>query len=443
MADRSVATTKHVAFASQVFDENFKIFYDNTMGQLWTSWNPLLEWLEGEGRVQKKKPQGKYIQFPVETALTSGVGARGEGDTLPTARSMSMVQGKVDYQKGFKGRISLTEEAILWGKQGAGAFADVMEQEMKANENALRNLAGVAAWGNGDGMLAKTASVSTVTWTITSSEVYNTYNPGTRLLYEGMAVESVTASSNTYTDDVGPGVVSSITNDTTVVMTTDISSGMSAGYLTDPSSYTSATASSSRWPSGIKNIVDDGTFSENATLNVDPAFGCCGLITSSYPTWKAVKNHNSGTARALTTDLLYQLYYKVARKNGDMKQKVVCWTNPDVFRELVALLEPQVQYQARSLKPGFEEMDIMVQGTSIPIKLDFKAPSEIFFLNPKHLTFWNARPLGLVTVDGKSAVPSATTTAREYRYWWAWNMSTDKRNAHGLLTDLSFTITSV
>ena len=445
MATRSVRDS-HVAFASVTFDADFKIYYDNTMSQLWTSFNPMLDWLQKEGRVKTVKPVGKYIQFPVEQALTSGAVAAGEGDTLPTAVNSSMVQGKVDYQKGFKGRISLSEEAMLWGKKGDGAFADVLEQEMRCNVAVLKNLAGAAVWGVGDGMLAKSASVSTTTWTITSSETYAAYNPGTRLLWEGLKFENVTAgATNVWTDDVGPGIISAITADTTFTTTTDISAGMAAGYVTTyEGGYTTAVASSSRWPAGIKGIVDDGTFSDDASLNlnVDPAFGCCGLIVSSYPGWKAVKSHNSGTLRDISTDLIYQMYFKVGKKNGTLSPKLTSWTNPDVFREFLALLEPQVQYQARKLNAGFNEQDIMINGTTIPIKLDYKAPSEWFFIDPEHLTLYNSRPLGLVTVDGKSAVVSATTTAREYRHWWAFNLGTNKRNAHGLITDLNKTITA-
>lgn len=445
MTDRKVVPTNNVAFASKTFDAMFKIKYDDVMGQIWTSFSPLLEWLESEGSINREaKPEGRYIEFPVELKLTQGVGVRGEGDSLPTATPLTTARGKVDYQKGFKGRISISEEAIEWGRKGSGAFENVLEQEMRANEQAIRALAGVAVWGVGDGMLAKTASASTTTITVTSSENYNTYNPGTRLLYEGMNIVNTTVSSKTPTTDTnGPATtVVSITNDTTFVVGTSWAS-MSAGYATDPGSYTTAVASSSRWPAGLKNIVDDGTFSDSATLVVDPAFGCCGLPVSTYPTWKAAKSHNSGTLRALTTDLIYQMFGKLSRKVGSFKPRIVAWTNWDILREFVAQLEPSIQYKPRGLEAGFNELDIMINGLVVPFKIDHKAPSEIFFVDPKHITFYNARPLGLVKPNGRPEVIPADYTSREYRWWWAFNLGTNKRNAHGLITDLSKTITVV
>jgi hypothetical protein len=459
-AGRSIITT-HATLASRGFDADFKIFFDNVMGELWTSFSPVSEWLEKEGRITKKKPVGRYIQFAVETALGSGVGARGEGDTLPTANGMTVVNGLVDYQKGFKGRFSITEEAKVWGKAGAGAFADVLEQEMRNVENGIRCLEASNNWGCGDGILAySSGTLSNSTAVVTTrSETYQHCYPGSRWLFEGQKVAAIATLATLTTDtsnspaggtaadawtDAYPTrqTISSINSDISVTLQA-ANTTAGAYYLADYGSYTGGTEGTQRGPAGLGNIVDDGTFSDTAPNS--QTFGCCGLVAATYPTWKALVSHNSGTARALTTDLIYQMYFKMARRAGDMKHKPVCWTNTDVFREFIALLEPQVQYQARKLEAGFEsEMEIMVNGVGLPIKLDMRCPSSWFFINPKYIDLYNSRPLGIVSSSkGEVEIPNANATNWEYRYWHAYQLATKSRNKHGIIRDIISTITSV
>jgi hypothetical protein len=449
---RSVITT-HTAFASRGFDAMFCEWYDKRMSQLWTDFSPVMDWLKKEGRIEQKKPQGKYIVFPVELYLGGNAGARGEGDTLPTVDSVNTVQGKVDYQKGFKGRFSLSDEAAEWGGRGAGTLADVFEQEVRNVEGGIRNLAAIYAWGDGTGVMAIGASdpaAGTATLTITKSETYAALYPGTRFLYEGMRVHAIQTLA-TMTDDTAwvsnsttadADLITSIPNDTSIVMGSSTQDTDDASYYLAPDgSYTSGTAGSQRGPMGLSGIIDDGTFSDTAPN--DTAFGCQGLIVSSYPQWKSLVSHNSGTARAVTTDLINQMYFKIARRVGDLSHKPVMWMNPDVLREWVALLEPQIQYQATKLKPGFDAFEFVVNGNAIPVKLDLRCPSNIYFANPDYLTLYNSRPMGIVKYGSQTAIPTANVGAAEYRYWWAWQLATSKRNAHGVIRDVSCTITSV
>jgi hypothetical protein len=129
---------------------------------------------------------------------------------------------------------------------------------------------------------------------------------------------------------------------------------------------------------------------------------------------------------------------------GSLDHKPVVWVNSDVMREFIALLEPQVQYAPRDLKAGFGEMDIAVNGVTMPFKIDYKCPSYVYIINPEYIDFYNSRPLGLVEDDnGNVQIPNANATNWEYRYWHAWNLGTTNRRAHGCIRDVSCTITSV
>jgi hypothetical protein len=444
---RSVIST-HGALAARGFDADFIPTYNKALGQLWTSFNPVFDKLSSSGRVKSKKPSGKWIEFPVELKLTGGATPSGEGDTLPTIDPAIMVVGKVDYQRGIKGRFGISEESFEWGKANAGTFADVMEQETRILMGDIENIEGIAIHGNGDGQLAYCGSLSgSASMTVTSAETNAACTPGTRWLYEGMRLQAINVASNipttdsSWTNTTTTNQVAAITSDTAVTLGA-ANTLNAASYLTTPLSYTSGVASSSRWPMGLLNIVDDGTFSDNAGFVVDPAFGCCGLPVASYPQWKSTVSANSGILRALTMDLLYQIYFKMTKRAGKMKLNVGCVMNTDVYREYVALHEPNFQYQARKLNGGFEEFDIMIYGTPISILLDHKCPSYIYFLDYDNIDFYNSRPLGIVAPDGMKSIIGAQTMSREYRYWHAWQLATTKRSAHAVIRDISKTITA-
>ena len=342
------------------FDSKMKEFYEGSMESLIPELFPVIDWLKEEGRIVKPKPQGKYIVFDVQTKLGSGVGYRGEGDYLPTADPTTSVQGKVPYLRGLKGRIELSAEAFDV-RNGPGAFASIMEAETAGLLTAFKYLGQAAIWGAGDGVLAKTVTDpgGTTALTCVSSELSTGIYPGTRWLYEGMSVIGLTAGKSAYTDDAtwtSAREINSITSDTAAVMSAVVTTATDALYIvehqtTDSTTYknkgsvTIDTANSFTGPWGLSAAVDDGTFSSSY----------CGISESTYPQWKSIISANSGTARTLTTDLLYRLFYKFTRYSGSMKPDVVGWTNTDVYRELVDLMEQQVQFKPRELKPGYQQ----------------------------------------------------------------------------------------
>ena len=448
-----MARTLESSAYSGTFDSALKQFYDGTMQSLIPNLFPLVQWLSKEGRVRKVKPQGSKIYFATEYKYGKGAGARGEGDYLPGADQVYTVQGNVPYKKGIKGRIQLSSEAMKFGKEGVGAFVNVMKQEMTGNMNLFKHHAAPYLWGFGDGMLARVNGTGGATITVDSNEVYDANEPGTRWLHEGLSFISCDGLTNYVVDSnmTAAVTVSSITSDTVFVPSasqtitnnyylvehqcTDISSTTehTKGSVTLSASGETTGAGSFRGPQGMLALVDDGTTTSSY----------CGISESTYPQWKGVMSHNSGTARSLTLDLFYRLFFKMTRKAGTFSPKLTCWMNTDVYRTLVDLLEHFIEFAPRSLKPGFEEFDLMVKGVKIPIRLDHYCPSHIFFLNPSKITFAQgcapevARETGSMWrfVSDKDMYEAVTR--------WIFNTYTRNRNMHGILSDLDITIASV
>jgi hypothetical protein len=263
-----------------------------------------------------------------------------------------------------------------------------------------------------------------------------------------MSVIGVTGLTN-YNDDASwtaAAKVSAITSDTAVTLGTSTSSTTATLYIvehqtTDSTasaskglgSVTIDTAASFRGPSGLSAIADDGTFSSSY----------CGISESTYPQWKAIISSNSGTARSLTLDLMYRLFYKLTRYNGDMSPEVTAWTNTDVYRELVDLMENQIQFKPRELKPGFQHFDMMIDGVGIPIRLDHACPSFIYFLNPKYIRFAQKRGPQIADNHGSSWRFVADKDNFEQVWRWIFQLYTNNRRKHACLQDVTCTLASV
>lgn len=433
----------------------FKRFYDGAMQSLVPNLCPLLEWLKSKGRVRKLKPQGEKIYFATDYRLSDSFGYRGEGDVIPAPDTVESVQGSVDYQKGIKGSVGLTFEAMKFGRQGAGAFTDVQKHEMKSAMIMMRKLAQVALWGTGKGALAKVSAGgggAAATATVAVDETYDgdtvTLCPGTRWLIEGMKVISF-LNFAAYAKDAGMTgalTINSIDSDTQITLSAN--NNITANYYLAQhhctntataaelawGSVTLDTAASSRVPQGMLALCDDGTFVSSY----------CGISESTYPQWKAVVKHNSGTALPLTLDLFYQLFFKLSRKAGSFEPDLTAWMNTDVFRELVDLLEHFLQYKPRQLEPGFGKFDMQINGVNIPIRLDHECPSFVFFLNPRYITFAEGQPPQLSKETG-GIWTRDTDRKDQYEAIWRWIFQTfgQSRNKHGILKDISCTITSI
>jgi len=422
------------------------------MQSLITNLCPLLDWLKGKGRVRKVTPKGKHIIFATDIKLSHSFGFRGEGDAVPASGNMTNVQGSVLYQKGIRGMIGLTFESMKFGRQGPGSFTTVETQEMKGAAIMMRKMAQVAAWGWGHGELGRVNAVVATDAMVTQvSETYNTCHPGARWLIEGMKIIGADNNAANYAIDsawTAANIIESINSDISVTMTDSFSCDADA-YLLEHQcpdtavaanktlgSVTLDTTNSFRGPQGMMAMCDNETM----------VTSYCGInaAAGNYPQWKAVVDHNSGTARALTLDLFYSLYYKLSRKRGQFKIPLTAWMNTDVYRELVQLLEHFVDFKPRNLQPGFDEFDVMIQGTRIPIKLDHECPSFIFFLDPQFITWAEGQALQLAREGGSIWRWDVDRKDQfEAMYRWLWQTYTRSRNKHGIIKDIDVTIRSM
>ncbi|MFO7902311.1 MAG: phage major capsid protein [Pirellulaceae bacterium] len=451
---RTIADSGYEAVGG-TYDSSSKQFFDGVAESLISELMPFLKSLKSSGSIRRVKPKGKYIEFYVETNTGSGFGPRGEDDYVPAADKMDGVLAQVPYQRGIKGRIGMTFEAMQFGKEGVGGFVDMKKQEMKGALLTMQQQAIPMIWGVGDGVIAKIKEQNGVTTgEAYSTETYADCYPGTRWMADGMKLIGVQAPGANYAADSDMTAAKELlapTSDTGFEWAAAVTCGNADSadrYLvehhcadtgnateTTKGSVTIGTASSYRGSLGVTAMCDDSEQNFIASY--------CGINEALYPQWSAVVNHNSGVARAVSLDLFYRLYWKLTRKAGTFAPKIECWTNSDVHREVTELLEHFVEFKPRQLRPGFDEYDMVINGVNIPFKIDHACPSYIHFLNMPKITFAQGCPPQIAKETGSQWRQVTDKDKYEVFYRWIFQLYTKQRNAHGVIRDLDVEIASI
>jgi len=127
---------------------------------------------------------GKEIVMALRYGRVGGVGNRADDGTLPTPNSRKTKQAKWDTKNIFA-RFQITDKTIQASRTNIGAFANMLEQEIKDCETDTKLDLSRQALGDGTGKLASVTAVSGTTLTVDS----------TLYFAEGMLVDIYTGTT--------------------------------------------------------------------------------------------------------------------------------------------------------------------------------------------------------------------------------------------------------
>ena len=144
--------------------------------------NPLL----GKIKQSTKDVWGKEVRKLAPYGINGGIGAGAEADALPKAAGNNYVQF-VSELKNLYGRIELSDKAIRASENNAGAFVNLLNDEMEGLIKASSFNFGRMLYGDGSGLLATVTEVDESTKAITCDSVKN--------LIEGMVIDVYTADA--------------------------------------------------------------------------------------------------------------------------------------------------------------------------------------------------------------------------------------------------------
>lgn len=355
---------------------------------------------------------GKYVRFPLRTKRNHGIGARNENEALPAARTQDYESAYVGL-KYLYGAIQLTGQTFELAEKNPQSFASALDQEVNGMKEGLAKDNNRQVFGTSKGVLGTATSVGTTTTFVTTNGQY---------LEEGMIVDIFTSADASRVADA------EITGISESAGTYTVTFSPAAGAATAVGDYMTRDNSRNKELIGFQEIVkDSGTL-----YNVDP---------SSVGVWKSTVDSNGGTNRALTEGLMINMVDKIRVKGGG--KPTVIFTSLGVRRSYFNLLSQlRRTTNTQEFTGGFKGLAFTTDQGEIPLVSDVDCqPNRMYFLNEKEIKLYEAGDWSFMDRDGSKwqrVVTSAGTfdayEARLYKYA---EIGTHRRNAHGLLSDLT------
>ncbi len=362
--------------------------------------------------------EGRRAVLSIHTGRNSGVGARAEGGTLPTAGSQQYKEERVTLKYNY-GRIKVTGPVIRAMKSDSGSFVRAIESEVSGVVMDLKRDVNRQIFNDSNGAIAQCASESAKVYTLTTPTATQL-----RQLEVGSLVDVGTVTNPTLR--VTAGTVSSV--DTalgTVTLDKDPATG-------------SVDASDFIFRSGAKNTTSGGT---HELIGLQAIVNNSGTLYNIDPTvvtlWKSTVNGNSGTDRAATDNLFETVIDDIGLESGTSPNFIV--TTVGVRRNYASQLKAQKRFtDTTTLKGGFSALTVDAGNVSLPLATDRDCPNnKAFLLNTDHIMQHASSDWEFMDEDGSVLSRVSGEDAYEAVLFKYHELTTDRRNVHGRIDDLS------
>ena len=374
--------------------------------------------------------EGRRAVLSLHVSRNTGIGARGEGEALPTAGSQGYAEQRVGLAYNYL-RIKVSGQAMKATVNDSGSFVRALSSEMTQGVNDLRRDINRQIFGDGNNSVAQCASVSTATVTLasdTTPEQMNQITVGAK--FDIGTVSNATAKGDSLT-------VSSVDKaNLQVVFTSNPTSGIDGTHFlfredakkdADGSAADAADNAGTKELLGLQKIIGaTGT----SLHNVD---------SSTYPSWSSTINSNGGTNRAATDTLFEKVIDDIDIEAG--KSPTLCVTTKGVRRNYAAQLKSMKRFNdgaSLTLKGGFKALTIDCGDVSLPLVADRDCPINTAFLINTNLVVQHEMS-DWEWADYDGAILRNTSGYDQFEaYMFKYHqLCTDQRNAHGKITDLS------
>lgn len=374
-------------------------------------------WFLAQIERNSKDVEGRRAVLSLHVSRNSGVGARGENGTLPTAGNQGYAEERVGLRYNY-GTIRLTGPVIKAMKSDNGSFVRAVDSETKGVVRDLKRDVNRQLFGTSDGVIATIEATGSTTTNIVFSATTTAVQR--RQVELGMVIDIGTASPFT---SVGTA------RTVTAVAADGLSFTVSPALGGAPSDGDSIVRSGSGGSgasqvelTGVPTIVD----STGTLFNVNP---------TAFPVWRSYED-SSATDRSVTDTLLGKAIHQIEIAGGDVPNLAV--TSDGVERAYAASLQAQKRFSnTLDLKGGYKAVEVSAGGTTLGLKWDRDAPNQtVFLLNTAHLTQHEMSDWEWMDEDGAILSRVSGVDAYEATMFKYHELTTDKRNAHGKVSNL-------
>ena len=419
--------------------------------------------------VNEEDVSGKDAKIEMKYGKSTGIGARGDGEVLPAANYQKYKQATVPMQYNY-GRIQISGIAIAATRDERGAYAKVLDSEIQGIVTDLKDDINRQLWGAGHGLLARWRDGATTA--ITLQKKYRGNSAGG----DGFG-STFGAKYMDVADPLTPVVatISSATTGTYVVDATDIAPTAIARTVADYDTLTCTNAAVSEAAGtfyvrfnnavaslgadsldagvnrkemmGLRGIVtdtdlDDISFNNGTYTGLTVNDPLQGIAVATYDWFKAnVDAHSSGRyagQRALTLNLMDKMFDSVEENAGKDYGPDLILTTRALRREYTDLCRADRRYvNTMVLDGGWKAIDY----NGIPLTVDNDAiDGEIYFLSTKDLQMYRMSDYDWMNKDGAVLSRVSGYDAYEAILFRYAELGCKRRNSHGVICDLSYTL---
>ena len=383
---------------------------------------------------RKDTVQGRIARHAVHLGRSSGVGARAEGSTLPTAANQSYATVPVPVRYVY-GRIQLSGPTIKQAVTDRGAFIDALDAEMEGIKKDAMKDVNRQLWGTSNGVIAQCGTTSSSTTVVLASTTGST---ALRQLFfdGGMVVDIGTVAAPTTVASARTITSVDETNKTIAIsgaaVTTSSSHFVFRSGAGGASSNTGQPGDGQVELTGLQTMVDD-----TAVLHtIDP---------SSQPKWKSYVNSNSGTNRSITETLITGSIMKTLTNSGKKPSLLVSaeGVNLAISNLLLSLKRNMEQTNLKGGYAGiqFYSPSVSGKGDEAPTALyaDFDCPNNrLYGINPDVLVYHQVGDgFQFMDLDGAVMNRKPDVDAYEATLYAYGELACKQRNAHFVIKDIT------
>ena len=406
---------------------------------------PVVEQLNNEvlllSRLESRSEDlvGKRAYVPLHTGRTSGIGARGELQTLPTAGKQGYDKAVYDL-KYLYGRVQVSGPSMAKTKNEAGAFLQALKSELDGVRNDLKKDLARQVYGTGTGEIAGVASIDAASSgrqviTLDSSEPIRKGQ-----LYAGMVVDVLTTStSNTLASNGGALEVYAVNVATPSITVTNVGGALA----TSSTGAFVITRTGARTASGYPNgDSDTGPLSNEIDgiqriVPADAAGNFGGITTTSGSFWDNIRvDPANGVDDDISLPVLQKAMNQV-RIAGGMPS--VMLTTLGIQRDFYMLLQDQVRYtEPTTFRAGFSTLEY----AGMPMIADIDAPfGRLYLLDEANLKVFSDQDFHFLDMDGQTLRQVSNLDAYEAIMVRYMNLGATRRNTQAVIGDSTSPIT--
>ena len=410
----------------------------------------------------EKDVSGKTATIENHYGRSTGTGAVGDGGALMSASYQKFKTSTVPMKYVY-GRVNFTGPTIAATRDEKGAYAKVIDTEVRGITEDLRKEVNRMLWGCGYGVLARWQTGVSASITVQKKYRGNSVGGdgfgsafGAKYLdkrTDGYQCKPTISGNNsgTYTITATDIAVTALTKGATAdtITITDVGTPAAGTWYVRPKGLaaqsTTTGASNRTEPMGLRGLVNDGNIDKIAIFNASytgttGSDHLQGLSVSSYSWFKAIVDaHPSGRyagQRALTLDLMQTMFDMVEEVAGKDYGPNLILTTRAMRRQYLALCQASATtVNKMALDGGWTALDY----NGVPLMVDNDAiDGEIYFLTTKDMQIYRMSDYNWMDQDG--AILSRISGYDKYeavlfRYF---EFGVNNRANQGVLCDLAY-----